>query len=88
MTDIIMKIGLNTHITTTNIHRLIHITSTPPYTDSDNDFASPTALNIVARMKRTPARRILPKLQDASRAYPHIAALCGYIFEPKAIDLN
>ncbi|KAI9095077.1 hypothetical protein DFS34DRAFT_626620 [Phlyctochytrium arcticum] len=84
MEDIIMKIGLNTQTTEKSkvIHRLIHITSTPPYTDSDNDFASPTALNIVARMKREPARRIWPQLQDASRAHPHIAALYGHIFEP------
>ncbi|KAI9105381.1 hypothetical protein DFS34DRAFT_599174 [Phlyctochytrium arcticum] len=88
MEDIIMRIGLNTTTTEKSkvIHRLIHITSTPPYTDPypGNDFASPTALNIVARMKREPARRMWAqgRLQDASRAHPHIAALYKCIFEP------
>ena len=87
--DCIKKIGMNSTITEKSkvIHLLVHITSTPPYTNSSVCYASQTALNIIVRRKGKEARLRMSELLDSGRGNPLIAALCGYIFEPYAIEL-
>ena len=69
------------------VHLLVHVTSTTPYTDSSVCYASQTALNIIVRHKGNEAKRRMSELLASCQGNPLIAALCGYIFEPYAIEL-
>ena len=87
--DCIKKIGLNSTITEKSkvVHSLVHVTSTPPYTKSSVCYASQTALDIIVRHKGKEARSRMRELLESCQGNPLIAALCGYIFEPYAIEL-
>ena len=87
--DCIKKIGLDSTITDKSkvVHALVHITSSDPYTEASVCFASETALNIIVRKKGDEAKRQLKDLFTSSQGNPLTAALCGYIFEPYAIEM-
>jgi hypothetical protein len=87
--DCIKKIGLNSTITEKSkvIHSLIHITSTYPFTNPSVFYASPTALNIIVKNKGYEAKQRIREFLTGSEGNVLIAALCGYIFEPYAIEL-
>jgi hypothetical protein len=87
--DCIKKIGMNSTITEKSkvAHLLVHITSTAPYTDSSVRYASQSALNVIVRNKGNEAKRRMSELLASCQGNPLIAALCGYIFEPYAIEL-
>jgi hypothetical protein len=69
------------------IHLLVHVTSTTPYTNSSVCFASQTALDIIVREKGKEAKLKMRELIAACEGNRLTAALCGYIFEPHAIEL-
>jgi hypothetical protein len=50
-------------------------------------YASQTALNIIVRLKGIEAMRRMRGLLASCNGNPLSAALCGYIFEPYAIEL-
>jgi hypothetical protein len=87
--DCIKKIGLNSTITEHSnvVHLLVHVTSTTPYTNSSVCFASQTALDIIVREKGKEAKCKMRELIAACEGNRLTAALCGYIFEPHAIEL-
>jgi hypothetical protein len=87
--DCIKKIGMNSTITEKSkvVHLLVHVTSTPPYTNSSVCYASQTALNIIVRHKGNEAKSRMSELLASCQGNPLIATLCGYIFEPYAIEL-
>jgi hypothetical protein len=87
--DCIKKIGMNSTITEKSkvVHLLVHVRSTPPYTNSSVCYASQTALNIIVRHKGNEAKRRMRELLPSCQGNPLTAALCGYIFEPYAIEL-
>jgi hypothetical protein len=87
--DCIKKIGMNSTITEKSkvVHLLVHVTSTAPYTDSSVCYASQAALNVIVRNKGNEAKRRMSELLASCQGNPLIAALCGYIFEPYAIEL-
>jgi hypothetical protein len=87
--DCIKKIGMNSTITDKSkvVHLLVHVTSTAPYTDSSVSYASQAALNSIVRNKGNEAKRRMSELLASCQGNPLIAALCGYIFEPYAIEL-
>ena len=89
LNDCIKIIGLNSTITEKSkvVHSLVHITSTSPFTDSSVSYASRVALDIIVENKGTEAKRRIRELLASSDGNPLIAALCGYIFEPFAIEL-
>jgi hypothetical protein len=84
--DCIKKIGINSTITEV-VHLLVHVTSSPPYTNSSVCYASQTALNIIVRQKGNEAKHRMSELLASCQGNPLTAALCGYIFEPYAIEL-
>ncbi|KAI3649826.1 hypothetical protein MP228_005458 [Amoeboaphelidium protococcarum] len=69
------------------IYFLVHITSTAPYTSSSVCYASQTALDIIVRHKGIEAKRRMCCLIASCEWNPLTSALCGYIFEPYAIEL-
>jgi hypothetical protein len=87
--DCIKEIGLNSTITEKSkvVHSLVLITSAPPFTSSSVCYASPTALNIIVQHRGDEARRRMRDLLNSCEGNPLTAALCGYIFEPYAIEL-
>jgi hypothetical protein len=87
--DCMKKIGLISTITEKSkiIHTLIHMTSVPPYTSSSVSYASPTARNIIARLKGNEAKHKMRDLLASCEGNPLTASLCGYIFESFAIEL-
>jgi hypothetical protein len=87
--DCIKKIGMNSTITEKSkvVHLLVHVTSTAPYTDSSVRYASKAALDVIVRNKGNEAKLRMRELLAACQGNPLIAALCGYIFEPYAIEL-
>ncbi len=53
LNDCIKIFGVNSTITKNrNVHYLVHITSTPPFTQPSVSYASATALDIMARIKK------------------------------------
>lgn len=88
--DCITKIGMDSTITKKSkvIHSLIHMTSKPPYTESSVWYASQTALNTIVKIKSFDAwnkmRGLLGSCEGNSLC---TAFLCGYIFEPYALEL-
>jgi hypothetical protein len=89
LNDCIKKIGMNSKITEKSkvVHRLVHVTSTAPYTHSSVRFASQVALDVIVRNKGVEAKRRMSELLPSCQGNPLAAALCGYIFEPHAIEL-
>ena len=87
--DCVKKIGVDSTITDKSkvVHRLVHITSTAPYTASSVCYASQAALNVIVRKKGIEARRRMSELLDSCQGNPLTASLCGYIFESYAIEL-
>jgi hypothetical protein len=87
--DCIKKIGINSTITEKSkvVHLLVHVTSTAPHTDSSVRYASQEALNVIVRKKGNEAKRRMSELLASCEGNPLTAALCGYIFEPYAIEL-
>ena len=87
--DCIKAIGMNSEITDKSkvIHSLVHMTSEPPFTRSSVCYASPTALNMIVQKKASEARNKMRDLLASCEGNPLTAALCGYIFEPYAIEL-
>ena len=87
--DCIKKIGINSTITGKSkvIHSLVHMTSDPPFTNSSVCYASQTALNIIVRQRGIEALHRMRDLLASCAGNPLSAALCGYIFEPYAIEL-
>jgi hypothetical protein len=87
--DCVKKIGMDSIITEKSkvIHSLIHMTSTPPFTESSVSYASQTALDIIVRNKGLEARNKMRNLLASCEGNPLTAALCGYVFEPYAIEL-
>lgn len=89
LNDCIKIIGLNSTITDKSkaVHSLVHVTSTSPFTDSSVTYASQTALDIIVANKGVEAKRKMAELLASCEGNPLTAALCGYIFEPYAMDL-
>ena len=89
LNDCIKEIGLNSTITDKSmvVHSLVHVTSVHPFTNSSVCYASQTALNIIVRQKGIKALRRMRDLLASCAGNPLSAALCGYIFEPYAIEL-
>ncbi|KAL3815268.1 hypothetical protein ACHAXA_001880 [Cyclostephanos tholiformis] len=89
LNDCIKKIGINSTITDKSkvIHSLVHMTSDPPFTNSSVCYASPTALNIIVKYMGDEAKHRMRTLLASCEGNPLTAALCGYIFEPYAIEL-
>jgi hypothetical protein len=63
------------------------MTSEHPFTESSVKFASQAALDIIVEYKGTEAKRKMSELLASCAGNPLTAALCGYIFEPHAIDM-
>jgi hypothetical protein len=82
-------IGLKSTITDKSkvIHSLIHMASTVPFTQSSVNFASQTALDIIVRNIGQEAKNNMSQLLASCAGNPLTASLCGYIFEPYAIDV-
>jgi hypothetical protein len=87
--DCIKEVGLDSTVTDTSkvVHSLVHIASTPPFTESSVCFASDTAFNIIIRNKGNEAKHLMRYLLDSCEKIPRIASLCGVIFENYAIEL-
>ena len=87
--ECINKIGLNSRITDKSkvIHALVHITSAAPFTESSVCYASQAALNIIVQKKGSDARNRMQELLASNEGNPLVASLCGYIFEPYALEL-
>ena len=85
----ITKIGIDSEITEKSkvIHSLVHMISDPSFTKSSVCYASQTALNIIVQHKEHTARLSMRNLLASCEGNPLTAALCGYIFEPYAIEL-
>ena len=82
-------IGLNSTITDKSkiVHSLVHVTSESPYTESSVCYASDVALDIIVRNKLVDVKLKIRQLLASCEGNPLSAALCGYIFEPYAIEL-
>ena len=89
LNDCIKIVGLDSTITDKSkvVHSLVHITSTHPFTQSSVSYASKTALDIIVSNKGAEAKRKMEELLESSAGNPLTASLCGYIFEPYAIEL-
>ena len=89
LNDCIKIVGLDSTITEKSkvVHSLVHITSTSPFTQSSVSYASATALDIIVANKGAEAKRKMAELLESSAGNPLTASLCGYIFEPYALEL-
>mmetsp|Transcript_14414 Transcript_14414/g.27096 ORF Transcript_14414/g.27096 Transcript_14414/m.27096 type:complete len:456 (-) Transcript_14414:411-1778(-) len=87
--DCMKKVGLDSTISEKSkvIHSLIHMTSIAPYTESSVCYASKTALSVIVHRKGFEAKQKLRNLLEASEGNPLTVTLCGYIFEPYAIEV-
>jgi hypothetical protein len=87
--DCIKEVGLHSTITEKSniIHSLIHIKSERPFMRSSVCYASQAALDMIVRRKGNEARLRMNDLLASCQGNPLTAALCGYIFEPYAIQL-
>ena len=79
-------IGLDSTINEV-VHSLIHITSVSPYTESSVCYASKVALDLIVRNKGDEFKFKMRELLVSCEGNSLSAALCGYIFEPYAIEL-
>jgi len=87
--DCIKAVGIDFEITpkSKTVHSLIHVDSDHPYTESSVRYASPTALNMIVHHWGAQARREMRALLASCEGNSLTAALCGYVFEPYAIEL-
>ena len=88
--DCIKMIGIDSEITekTKVVHTLIHMKSeAPSFTQSSVGYASEKALEIIVEIKGKEAKRNMRALLEAAEGNPLTEALCGYIFEPYAVEL-
>lgn len=83
------KIGMNSTITEKSkvVHSLVHVTSKPPFTAPSVCYASQEALKIIVKNKGDEAKLRMRELLASCQGNPLTAALCGYIFEPYALEL-
>ena len=86
--DCVRRIGLHSTITKKSnvVHRLVHIRSEPPFSESCVCYASAVALDMIIRKKGTDAKKKMRELLEACEGNPLIAAFCGHIFEAHAIE--
>jgi Crinkler effector protein N-terminal domain len=82
--DCVQIVGLNSTITE---NLLIHISSTPPYTNFSVNYASQTALDIIVQNKGVEAKRNMLSLLQSCNGNPLTSVLCRYIFKQYAIEL-
>jgi hypothetical protein len=89
LNDCIKVVGMDSTVTEKSkvVHSLVHITSTHPFTKSSVSYASATALRIIVAHKGAEAKRTMKNLLDSCSGNPLTASLCGYIFEPYALEL-
>ncbi|CAG8569840.1 7093_t:CDS:2 [Paraglomus occultum] len=87
--DCIKLVSVHSEITpkTKIIQTLIHLKSNPPHEEASVVYASETAMKIIACTKWTDEHLKMQNLLGSCSGNPLAAALCGYIFEPYAIDL-
>jgi hypothetical protein len=87
--DCIKIVGLESSITEKSkiVYSLVHIQSDLPFTEPSVTFASQTALAIIVEIKGKEAKLKIKELLASCEGNPLTAALCGYIFEPYAIEL-
>ncbi len=87
--DCIKEIGLDSTITEKSkvIHSLIHVTSVSPFTELSLCYASQIALRIIVQRKVIEARCKMQDLLASCEGSPLTSVLCGYVFEPYAIEL-
>ena len=88
LNDCITLVGLNTPITEKSniIHSLVHMISEKPFEKYSIRYASPTALKMVAKRNENEVKQNFLNLLSSYEGEPLTAALCGYIFEPYALD--
>ena len=89
LNDCIKIVSLDSTITDKSkvIHALVHITTTHPFTEASVSYASSAALDIIVAYKGFEARRKISELFVSSAGNPLTASLCGYIFEPFALEM-
>eukprot|EP00557_Chaetoceros_sp_GSL56_P003743 CAMPEP_0176496978 /NCGR_PEP_ID=MMETSP0200_2-20121128/11477_1 /TAXON_ID=947934 /ORGANISM="Chaetoceros sp., Strain GSL56" /LENGTH=475 /DNA_ID=CAMNT_0017894957 /DNA_START=66 /DNA_END=1490 /DNA_ORIENTATION=+ len=88
--DCMKNIGLDSTLSEKSlmvIHSLIHMTSTPPFTEPSVCFASEAAMSIIVKNKGLNDKHKMRDLLASCEGNPITASLCGYIFEPYAIAL-
>jgi hypothetical protein len=70
-------------------HRLIHIKSESPYgrKEASAVFASPFVLSIMVQIHGRIAKQLMKRLLSSCDQDPLAASLCGYIFEPYAMEM-
>jgi len=88
--ECIKAVGIDSTITEKSkiVHSLVHITSaSPEFTQSSVCFASEAVLDILVEMKSDMDIGMMRGLLGSCEGNPLTAALCGYIFEPYAIQM-
>jgi hypothetical protein len=84
------NIGLDSELSEKSvkvIHSLIHMTSTPPFTEPSVCYASQAAMRIIVKNQGLRDKRKMRNLLASCEGNPLTASLCGYIFEPYAIEV-
>ena len=87
--DCIMPVSIYSEINskTKIIQTLIHIHSQEPYREYKVAYASELAMQVIARTKWQSDRTKMQSLLGSCDRNPLAQSLCGYIFEPHAMDL-
>jgi hypothetical protein len=88
--ECMMYIGLDSELREKSvkvIHSLIHMTSTHPFTEPSVCYASQAAMRIIVEMKGLRDKHKMQNLLESCEGNPLTASLCGYIFEPYAIEV-
>ena len=87
--DCINIVGSDSEITEMSkvSHFFIHTTSLYPFTDSSLTFASQKALNLIVGQRGREVKKRIEELMESCDRNPLTTALCGYIFEPYALEL-
>ena len=85
--DCTREVGLHFTITEKSVHRLVHMTSSYPYTQSSGCFSSEAALRILVRTKWEDALRTMKSLVYDCKYKPLTCAFCGYFYGPFVIEL-
>ena len=89
LNDCITLVGLNAPINEKSriIHTLVHMISEEPFEIYSVRYASPTALKMVAKRNEKEIKQNFLNLLSSYEGNPITAALCGYIFDPYALDI-
>jgi hypothetical protein len=88
--DICMTaIGINAEVTTKSeiVHRLIHIISSPPYTESSICFASATAIEVVVQEKLQLDKNSMKSFLCACEGSKLYSSITGYLFEHHVMEV-